>query len=600
MVEEDRGSPSRWSSIEVRLPLLIAVLLTLAVIAFVTGAHYAVKRALIGAATVRLEASAGRLTDLLRQSASDRLSEAAAMAGESALRELVLDSSGAGREAAASTLAALLDDPRILGAEVWSGDDELLLDARSPRPPVGWTAPDPRPPTGVGVGPIRWSGEVGFYEVTAEVVGREQTPGHVGYLVLHRRLSSAGTAEVITGLIGSQARMLLGNRTGKAGEAWTDLESRVDPPQVDLEGLVAGGVVEVDGRGRSLGVAVPLEGTPWLLWLEIPQAAALAPIRSVSRQLVILSLVVLLVGATAAHFVARGITRPLAQLTGAAEELAAGEVGRTVPMGRRDELGRLARAFDGMRQRVTETHRSLEDRVRRRTRDLEEFSYSVSHDLRAPLRAIDGLALMVEEDHVDGSGAEARRLLEGIRERARHMGGLIDGLLRYSQLCRESMEDGEVDMTDLVHSVAAPLRTGLGEPSEIIIGTLPATRGDARLLRQVWQIYLDNALKFSSRAEAARIQVGGKPTSDELVYWVRDNGVGFDPRYAHKLFTAFQRLHSPESFEGAGVGLALAKRMVESHGGRVWAEGCPGEGATFYFSLPAGGAGGRPSGSAGG
>jgi light-regulated signal transduction histidine kinase (bacteriophytochrome) len=180
------------------------------------------------------------------------------------------------------------------------------------------------------------------------------------------------------------------------------------------------------------------------------------------------------------------------------------------------------------------------------------------------------------------------------------MGGLIDGLLRYSQLCRESMEDGEVDMTDLVHAVAAPLRMRLGEPSKIVIGILPATRGDARLLRQVWQIYLDNAVKFSSRAEAARIQVGGEPTGDELVYWVRDNGVGFDSRYAHKLFTAFQRLHPPESFEGAGVGLALAKRMVESHGGRVWAEGCPGEGATFYFSLPAGGAAGRPSGSAGG
>jgi light-regulated signal transduction histidine kinase (bacteriophytochrome) len=140
----------------------------------------------------------------------------------------------------------------------------------------------------------------------------------------------------------------------------------------------------------------------------------------------------------------------------------------------------------------------------------------------------------------------------------------------------------------------------MGEANgELVVGPLPSARGDARLLSQVWQIYLDNAVKFSAGTVGQRIEVGGHREGTEAVYWVRDNGVGFEPEYADKLFVAFERLHSAETFGGAGIGLALAERMVRNHGGRVWAEGRPGEGATFYFALPVDGGGGLAAGGEG-
>ena len=221
-------------------------------------------------------------------------------------------------------------------------------------------------------------------------------------------------------------------------------------------------------------------------------------------------------------------------------------------------------------------------------RELESFSYSVSHDLRAPLRAIDGFSRILLEDHAGGLSPEGTRLLDVVRERAQRMGRLIDDLLRFSQLSRQEMTLAEIDMTALVGGIVRDLQAdGTHNGAEVVATPLPGARGDAGMLRQVWINFISNALKYSSRAPHPRVEIGGREEGTERVYWVRDNGVGFEMAYVGRLFGVFQRLHRIEDFEGTGVGLAIVQRVVLRHGGRVWAEGKPDAGATFYFSLPA-------------
>ena len=218
--------------------------------------------------------------------------------------------------------------------------------------------------------------------------------------------------------------------------------------------------------------------------------------------------------------------------------------------------------------------------------ELESFSYSVSHDLRAPLRAIDGYAQALLEDHASRLDAEGQRLLGVVRENAQRMGQLIDGLLRFARFGRQAMTMMAIDMTALAQVVVEELQqVGEGPPAPVTIEPLPPAVGDKTLIRQVLANLVGNAIKFSRGRPAPEVRVGGRPDGDEVIYFVRDNGVGFDMQYADKLFQVFGRLHRAEEFEGTGVGLALAQRIVHRHGGRVWAESVPGEGATFYFTL---------------
>jgi PAS domain S-box-containing protein len=234
---------------------------------------------------------------------------------------------------------------------------------------------------------------------------------------------------------------------------------------------------------------------------------------------------------------------------------------------------------------------SLSERLQARASELEAvnkelsgFSYSVSHDLRAPLRAVDGYARMLEEDYAATLDAEGRRVLKVIRDSAGRMSALIDDLLNFSRLGRQPLARQNIDVATLVREVITEVRGD--HPASPEVGELPATRGDRALLKQVWINLISNAFKYSAKRDAPRIEIGGQIDGEENVYWIRDNGAGFDMRYAAKLFGVFQRLHSQEEFAGTGVGLAIVQRVVTRHGGRVWAEGKPGEGACFSFSLP--------------
>jgi PAS domain S-box-containing protein len=222
-------------------------------------------------------------------------------------------------------------------------------------------------------------------------------------------------------------------------------------------------------------------------------------------------------------------------------------------------------------------------------KELEAFSYSVSHDLRAPLRTIDAFSRILEEEHGVQLNSEARRCLTIVRKAAAQAGELIDDLLELSKLGRQGMRFQPIQMSELVREAVDDLgKMHEGRTVEVIVADLPSCQGDDRLIKLVWTNLLTNALKYTKYRDAARIEVGWLPddaSAGSAVYYVKDNGVGFDMKYAHKLFGVFQRLHRREEFDGTGVGLAIVQRIVHRHAGRVWAEGKVDDGATFYFSL---------------
>lgn len=245
-------------------------------------------------------------------------------------------------------------------------------------------------------------------------------------------------------------------------------------------------------------------------------------------------------------------------------------------------------------EEMARLNEELEDRVSRRTsqlemanKELEAFSYSVSHDLRAPLRAMDGFSKILLEEYSHNLDPEVKRILLIIMENAKKMGHLIDDLLAFSRLGRHELKLSRINMKSLVESVYKDLPiTEAKDRIEFRLKDIPDCYGDPSLMRQVFLNLIGNALKFSSRKSEILIEVGHSGNESESIYFVRDNGAGFDMKYYDRLFGVFQRLHTVNEFEGTGVGLAIVQRIILRMGGRVWAEGKVNEGATFYFSLP--------------
>jgi signal transduction histidine kinase len=366
------------------------------------------------------------------------------------------------------------------------------------------------------------------------------------------------------------------------------------------------------------------------VYIEAELRERWARLREIALIVALVSLAALGVAVRLSSRYEKAIARPVQQLAAAARSVAANDYSVRVPAAGKDELGLLIETFNEMLGRVQQrdaelldARQGLEQRVQERTRELqneleerrkaedeilrlngeaevrlkeltalnreiEAFSYSVSHDLRAPLRHVNGFVDLLMARSKDQLDEKSQRYLTVIAEGAKQMGRLIDDLLSFSRMSRSEMAETTVPLDALVREVLPEVqRDAQGREIEWSLAPLPEVRGDRAMLRIVLTNLLANAVKYTRGRQPARIEVGSRPGENgEAVLFVKDNGVGFDMKYADKLFGVFQRLHRAEEFEGTGIGLATVRRIIYRHGGRTWAEGQPGQGAAFYVSIP--------------
>jgi len=333
-----------------------------------------------------------------------------------------------------------------------------------------------------------------------------------------------------------------------------------------------------------------LPSVRWGLVTKITTAEAFAPVDALKNVSIFFGVVIVILGITAAVFIARSFSMPISVLQRGTEIIGGGDLEHRVGTDARDEVGQLSRAFDRMTESLASINAELKQKaadLEAANKELESFSYSVSHDLRAPLRHISGFVELLQKETWEHMDEKNRRYLTTIAGSARRMGLLIDDLLAFSRIGRSEMVMRTVNTEKLVRQALRELGPEISG-REIVweIASLPEVYGDPSLLKLVLVNLIANAVKFTGTREKAVIEIGCTQKDAEHVFFIKDNGVGFDMKYSDKLFGVFQRLHRSEEFEGTGIGLANVRRIISRHGGRTWAEGALDKGATFYFTFP--------------
>ena len=584
-------------SLAIKIPLLMSLLLLAALAAMTVMSYRELRGALVDLAGERLQGAATQMANLFGMTSRQRLGAMQQLMRRPEIAAYLetRDASHVGpiREVVKDHLGNAIE---IADIELWDPAGKRIFAAGAAFTEITGRALDDqlaqmKAASTAAIGKLAVEGDRLIYPVGVRIA---PTGRLLGYVVERRRIFNASQSQqivaVLSGLIGNEASIVIGNQDGSA---WTDPSAPVAGIPITAAGGERWWDYERPGEPRSYAWATPIPATPWMIAIEMPRAAVLQPTRRFLMRSLAIATAVLLVGAAIGWLTTRRITTPLRQVTEAAEAVAESRPHVNVETDREDEIGRLADSFNTMARKVELGRMDLELQVELRTselraanRELEAFSYSVSHDLRAPLRAIAGFVQILEEDHAAKFDAEARHHLDRVKANARRMGELIDDLLTFSRIGRTTMVRQPVDLTAIATSAAHDLIAASGRGIELQISPLQPCYGEAALINQVFVNLISNAIKFTSKAPLPSIAIGSETIDGATAFFVRDNGVGFDHRYAEKLFGVFQRLHGRDEFEGTGVGLAIVHRIIARHGGRVWAEGKPNEGATFYFTLP--------------
>ncbi len=590
--------PARFSfrnlSIRQQLPLLICLLLLSLILLFGAVSYYGIRSATLGIGEARLRSLTGQLTSMFQQNARTMLNITQTNANQ------------VGVSGAKEVFQKIMQDTLTARVELLDTSGNILLAESRTGPGKFKPAPNrndlSRPiEHSIVAGEItakhRDSNFVGkfyllgdsiYYPIIATITADQKA---AGFLVRWRVVqASPKSVTQLSQLLGANAVLHFGNSDGTL---WTDMAKTVAPPPFDIH--AAKGIVTYDqpGLGKAIASAMPLPGTKWIILVALSRSLILEAADRLLYWIIGFGALLVAVGMLVAWLISRNFTRRLGRLSQATAALASGDYTSPVTVDRQDELGKLASAFNSMARQVIQAQHLLEQQVRDRTKELEtankeleSFSYSVSHDLRAPLRAVSGYAIMLKEDYEDSFDAEAKRIIGNIISNVKMMGRLIDDLIAFSRLGKREVARRNVDMKALAEACTSELLNGWPEEKfNLVVGDLPGCFGDEDLIRQVWLNLIGNALKYSSRTADPLIEIGAAANTNEVTWFVRDNGAGFDMKYADKLFKVFQRLHSQEEFEGTGIGLALVRRIIDKHKGRIWAESTPGTGTVFYFTL---------------
>ncbi|GGA99754.1 hypothetical protein GCM10011511_23850 [Puia dinghuensis] len=556
---------------------------------FGTVSYMAVRRAALGIGQQRLVTLTQQLSTMFQQSARKLAGATQALANQPAVVHYLEAPDTTTASGAQEVLRKSLADPQTVRTELLDLQGRQLLSAGNMkvRPDVNKEILNGKPDSNF-VGGFYPAGD-SIYAPLIATVTRDKKP--LGYLIRWQPLrTKPKDVEQFTQLIGAGAVLYFGNSDGSF---WTNLLKPVAAPPLAAEGLRKT-VNYKRPNGEVIAFSMPIGSSKWIVRVELSQGLLLETATRFLYWMIGLGVLLIITGSFIAWLISRNFTRPLNHLMRATAAIAAGDYSSSVTIHRKDEIGNLADSFNSMTTRVRQAQENLESKVRSRTeeleavnRELEAFSYSVSHDLRAPLRAVSGYAMMLKEDYEDRFDDEAKRITDNILSNVKMMGRLIDDLIAFSRLGKREVKRNVIDMKALAEGCVAELSATWPEKEfDIAIGSLPDCRGDSDLLKQVWLNLIGNAMKYSSKKTDARIFIGASKEAEGTVYHVRDNGAGFDMKYADKLFKVFQRLHSQDEFEGTGVGLALVKRILDKHRGTIRAESSPGQGAVFYFELP--------------
>ena len=582
-------------SIEYKLPLFISVLLVTVIVLSSWAAYSRVREAAFTGARARLTGVADQLASMLRTQAGAVGAAVAKAAANDTLRRFLEAPTPKNRLdalAAMRHMGPVVE--QVIGVELWSAQRERLLETGTQTASIApsgqaegvqWAV---HVDTGL-VGRLQLGGDSLIYPVSALIQGRS---GPLGYVVEWRRAtSSPKSREATLQLIGSGAALYVGN---DRGDFWTDLLSQAPKPPVEVRNAHGILTYERPQSGGVMAAARSLAPLPWVVLIEFPERVVSAPATAFIRKLGFIELVLVVLGLVAAWVMGRRIAAPLRDLTGASAAIAAGDYSRDVAVHRTDEIGSLAAAFTTMAHRVRDAHTRLEDQVRERTAELEErndeleaFGYSISHDLRAPLRAMQGFSQALLEDCGDRLDAMGREYAERIVAGAKRMDELIRDLLAYSRVSRAELKLVRVPLTPVAHSALAELSGALRarNANVHVDEPLPAVMGHPATLSQVLTNLLGNGLKFVPPERTPKLRVHAERHNGLVRVWVEDNGIGIAPEHQARIFRVFERLHSNDDYPGTGIGLAIVRKAVERMGGQVGVESSLGQGSRFWVEL---------------
>ncbi|MEJ8843135.1 ATP-binding protein [Lacibacter sp. H375] len=579
-------------SIQRKLPFLIFILLLVMMLAFGWLSYLGISKTATSAAKERLLILSQQLAGMYAQSATPVINATRTAAASPAVKSFLLTG---GRDSAVAVdllLRKLKPDTTWINVELLDAQRQqvVAVDPGNVHDSLKLSSIIPGYPTAGDTGLVSRlyiKGEAFYYALCGAVVHEGKI---IGYLLRWRKMyNSKANIERVTQLLGNEVALYVGNADGSL---WSDLRTVVKGLPATIETDSA--LITYARTGEDfMGAQSLVRNTKWKVMVAMPQRKVLQPAKEFLRIAISSAVLLLLIGIVLTWLLSRTITRPLEKLAVAARRIAKGDFSQTVELKRADELGVLSHAFNVMSKEVNDTQKNLEANVAKRTeqlekanKELEAFSYSVSHDLRAPLRAVSGYASMLKEGHAASLNEDGKRIADTIIANARMMGQLIDDLIGFSRINRKETDIQDVNMQEMVEQVIAEVKTQHTEKNyHFVVHDLPACKTDPQLIKQVWINLVDNAMKYSSLEQEPFIEIGATQLNGKTEYYIKDNGVGFDMQYSDKLFGVFQRLHGNDEFEGTGIGLALVKRIVERQNGSIRAEGSVGNGAVFAFSL---------------